>query len=172
MFYILTPWQFFSIFGSIGAMAVLIYSASFYAHNFPETWKVVIFIIAVLKINSHLKKQPLELVYSKSSHFGDFVRQTKFNKIEFQPYWLTYNNHLQSALYMASEMYYRNFRNLWTIDRELLKLRDGGTVALDWIEDQYGGIPSQDDKRDFPILVIVSGLAGGKDNAYNVDIIK
>ncbi len=52
-------------------------------------------------------------------------------------------------------------------DRELFKLSDGGTIALDWIRDD------QNFKRDRrPILCLISGLSGGNDNLYLFSTIK
>ena len=52
-------------------------------------------------------------------------------------------------------------------DRELFKLSDGGTIALDWRSDEHKL------KRDTrPILCLVSGLSGGNDNLYLYSTIK
>jgi predicted alpha/beta-fold hydrolase len=65
-------------------------------------------------------------------------------------------------------------------ERELFKLSDGGTIALDWYKDEVGwgskinnhegGIPKENDKR--PILACVAGLSGGNDNGYLYSMIK
>lgn len=49
-------------------------------------------------------------------------------------------------------------------------MSDGGTIALDWVIDQEGGIPQKGLKR--PILCLFSGLAGGNDNLYILSMIK
>ena len=53
-------------------------------------------------------------------------------------------------------------------ERELFKLSDGGTIALDWVVDHEGGIPKKGPSsiNSRPILCMFSGLAGGNDNLY------
>lgn len=70
------------------------------------------------------------------------------------------------------EIWYRHIRPaFFETEREFLKLRDGGTVAIDWVIDSFGGKPKKDDNRNYPVLLIVSGLAGDKANCYNIDVI-
>jgi predicted alpha/beta-fold hydrolase len=64
-------------------------------------------------------------------------------------------------------------------DRELFKLSDGGTIALDWHIDESDGIPSAIGEEDFyhlpskrPILCLISGLSGGNDNLYVYSMVK
>jgi len=60
----------------------------------------------------------------------------------------------------------------YRFERELFKLSDGGTVALDWVIDHEGGIPKSESGTQRPILVMFSGLAGGNDNLYFYSMIK
>ena len=64
-------------------------------------------------------------------------------------------------------------------DREIFRLSDGGTIALDWHIDESGGKPSViDDELSVnmvsrrPILCLVSGLCGGNDNLYVYSMVK
>ena len=64
-------------------------------------------------------------------------------------------------------------------DRELFKLSDGGTIALDWHIDESGGIPFAIGEEDSyhmpskrPILCLISGLSGGNDNLYVYSMVK
>jgi predicted alpha/beta-fold hydrolase len=61
-------------------------------------------------------------------------------------------------------------------EREIIKLSDGGTIALDWYIDESGGIPikAQEYQKQCrkPILACVSGLSGGNNNLYLYSTIK
>lgn len=62
-------------------------------------------------------------------------------------------------------------------ERELFKLSDGGTIALDWHKDENNGSTGRpslnsSEKRQRPILACVSGLNGGNDNLYLYSVIK
>lgn len=49
-------------------------------------------------------------------------------------------------------------------ERELFKLEDGGTIALDWVVDHEGGLPRKLSAR--PVVCLMSGLSGGNNNLY------
>ena len=57
-------------------------------------------------------------------------------------------------------------------DREVFTMRDGGTIALDWIvgKDKRGRVDGE--LAESSILVILAGLAGERDNGYNFDVIR
>jgi predicted alpha/beta-fold hydrolase len=64
-------------------------------------------------------------------------------------------------------------------DRELFRLSDGGTIALDWHIDEAGGRPQPigeeyglSIKSTKPILCMISGLSGGNDNLYVYSMVK
>ena len=87
----------------------------------------------------------------------------------YTPYFLALNGTIQCILFMICEISLQLvFR--FKIDRELFKLSDGGTIALDWISDHEGGFPLKGSKR--PILCCISGLSGGNDNYYTYSMVK
>lgn len=55
-------------------------------------------------------------------------------------------------------------------EREIFKLKDGGTIALDWAIDHEGGLPLKCSER--PIVCFMSGLSGGNDNMYLYSLMK
>jgi predicted alpha/beta-fold hydrolase len=55
-------------------------------------------------------------------------------------------------------------------ERELFKLKDGGTLGLDWVIDHEGGKPRKLSSR--PIICLMSGLSGGNDNLYLYSFMK
>ncbi len=61
-------------------------------------------------------------------------------------------------------------------DREIFRLSDGGTIALDWHIDDLGGKPFPIEHDSLasarPILCLISGLSGGNDNLYVYSMIK
>ena len=48
--------------------------------------------------------------------------------------------------------------------REMLKLPDGGTMAIDW----DGGIPDKSEKHAKPIILMCPGIGGASENLYTV----
>ena len=53
-------------------------------------------------------------------------------------------------------------------ERELFKLSDGGTIALDWVDE----IPlSSLSKKDKPILAVMPGLSSNNDEIYMINIL-
>ena len=50
--------------------------------------------------------------------------------------------------------------NLVKFERELFKFKDGGTIAIDWLN----SIPKKDSK--VPILAISPGLSGNNNEGY------
>lgn len=55
-------------------------------------------------------------------------------------------------------------------EREIFKLSDGGTLALDWVLDEEGGVPRKNSSR--PILACIAGLSGSNNNAYLISMLK
>lgn len=53
-------------------------------------------------------------------------------------------------------------------ERELIKLKDGGTIGLDWDE----GKPDPKLAPSKPLLILIPGVAGDSDNMYQVELIK
>ncbi|CDW78532.1 alpha beta hydrolase domain containing protein [Stylonychia lemnae] len=59
----------------------------------------------------------------------------------------------------------KNFRSQFKYEREIFKFKDGGIIAIDWIDE----ISKPNDKR--PILVVTPGLGGDFDTIYVVGTI-
>jgi predicted alpha/beta-fold hydrolase len=54
-------------------------------------------------------------------------------------------------------------------DRDLIKLKDGGTAGVDWNIDEDGsGRPKPNEKK--PILLLYPGLSGGNKNLYTLSL--
>ncbi len=56
------------------------------------------------------------------------------------------------------------FNNPVIFDRELFKLHDDGTIALDWVD----SIPSKENKQ--PIVAIMPGLSSNSDEIYVLNL--
>lgn len=69
-----------------------------------------------------------------------FVKESKVRELHYTPYMLTLNGHMQSFTYLFCEIYIKLFYKL-KYEREIFKLSDGGTIALDWVIDHEGGFP-------------------------------
>jgi len=79
----------------------------------------------------------------------------------------------------VTEFFFVKLRKPLKYDRELFRLSDGGTIALDWHIDDIGGRPPiiEDGStlnlfNHKPILCLISGLSGGNDNLYVYSMIK
>lgn len=82
---------------------------------------------------------------------------------------LTLNRHVTTIFYLFVEAYTKLVYKL-RFERELFRLSDGGTIALDWVLDHEGGLPRKNSQR--PILCLCPGLSGGNDNLYLWSMIK
>ena len=60
--------------------------------------------------------------------------------MSYTPYIFAINSHVQGIIYSFYDKAHTSFKSLEIkYDRELFKLKDGGTLALDW----YNGVPNQ-----------------------------
>ena len=73
-------------------------------------------------------------------------------------YLLDYNGHVHT---IATSLIRQLFSQKLPINRELFKLRDGGTVGLDWVSNN-----NQISSSRKPLVVLVHGLCGDSESAY------
>ncbi|THH18139.1 hypothetical protein EW146_g2777 [Bondarzewia mesenterica] len=78
---------------------------------------------------------------------------------EFHPAWWLFNGHLQTAYAAVG-----NFLNVDKVvyDRKLLRLKDGGTIGLDFTPPIAERILDE----ETPIVVVLHGLTGGSHESY------
>ncbi|KAJ8509095.1 hypothetical protein ONZ45_g8705 [Pleurotus djamor] len=108
---------------------------------------------ALLPVSNHgvekFSSFPLaELVYNRcSSLFSDF-----------NPPWWMFNGHLQTAYCVLGD-----FTRVDEVvyDRKYLRLRDGGTIGLDFTPADHQAV-----RADAPIIVVTHGLTGGSYESY------
>lgn len=139
-----------------------------------DDYSVTMVIIATLitfRIITLYQREKLELYYhQKSSIMRDFLATSNLKNLVYTPYFLALSGNMQSFIYCWTEIFTKMFNKTIKFQRELLTLSDGGTIALDWVIDQEGGMPQKGLKR--PILCLFSGLAGGNDNLYIQSMVK
>ena len=70
----------------------------------------------------------------------DFLKHSKVRELTYRPFLLTLNGHLQATMYLICEICFKIYYPI-KYERELLTLKDGGTIALDWAIDHEGGLP-------------------------------
>lgn len=99
----------------------------------------------------------------------EFLKKSNIRNLTYTPYFLALSGNMQSFVYMWTEIFTKMFTKV-KFERELFKLSDGGTIALDWVIDHEGGIPKKGHTR--PILCMFSGLAGGNDNLYILSMVR
>ena len=113
---------------------------------------------------------------SGSNLIREFVKKSKIREITYIPHALAINGHVQAFIYVWIELFMVKIRKPLKYEREIIKLSDGGTIALDWYIDESGGIPikAQEYQKQCrkPILACVSGLSGGNNNLYLYSTIK
>lgn len=77
---------------------------------------------------------------------------------EFRPIWWLFNGHLQTLYSVVGDF---SERDHLQYDRKYLRLRDGGTLGLD-----FAPIASFNLRDDTPIVVVQHGLSGGSHEPY------
>ncbi|KAH7889715.1 AB-hydrolase YheT [Phlebopus sp. FC_14] len=77
---------------------------------------------------------------------------------KFQPAWWLPNGHLQTLYCVVGDF---SQRDKVTYKRAFLRLRDGGTLGLDFTPVNDGHL-----RRDTPIVVVTHGLTGGSHESY------
>ena len=70
----------------------------------------------------------------------DFVKSCQIRDMYYTPYMLGINRHVTTILYLIVEGYTKLVYGL-KFERELFRLSDGGTIAIDWVIDHEGGVP-------------------------------
>lgn len=71
---------------------------------------------------------------------ADFLNKSKIREYKYTPHWFTLNGALQCFLFIAVEVVLKLVYPI-KYEREIFKLSDGGTIALDWVIDHEGGKP-------------------------------
>ena len=105
-----------------------------------ETLLILLGIFALFKVMCLYQASNLELHYSqKHKLFKEFVANSNITKQRFEPYIFAPTPILQSVIYLAKEIALENLSPT-PFNRELIKLKDGGTVGIDW----DGPIPTAD----------------------------
>lgn len=99
----------------------------------------------------------------------DFLKKSNIRNLYYTPYMLALNGILQCMIFIFCELWLK-LRFPLKFERELFKLSDDGTIALDWVIDHEGGHPKKLSQR--PILICISGLSGGNDNLYLYSLIR
>ena len=91
----------------------------------------------------------------------EFVNKSRIKKMEYIPWLLSLNCHLQVLIYAVFEIINKLTPTV-KYEREMFNFTDGGVIALDWYYDKDGGKPLTN--RPKPILALVGGLCGGNNN--------
>ncbi len=99
----------------------------------------------------------------------DFLNKSKIKGMTYTPHFLTLNGTLQAIMYLLNEIYLKLTFPI-KYERELFKLSDGGTIALDWVIDHEGGVPLKGSSR--PVICCIAGLSGGNDNLYTYSMLR
>ena len=102
---------------------------------------VILAIYITLRIICRRQRERLQLYFNKQSKLmKDFVSSTRIRELHFTPHMLALNPHLHTVSYMFVELYTKYFYGL-KFEREMFRLSDGGTIAIDWLIDHEGGFP-------------------------------
>ena len=135
-------------------VAILLLAASYFSYT---TLICLGVFIGALKLYAVSCKGKLVLDYDQTNElFKKFVEKSRITSLEYEPFFLSPTPAWQGFIYLLIETF---FENLFPtkFERELFKLKDGGTIGLDW----DGGIPDPKVPPTKPILIIAPGLGGG-----------
>jgi len=97
------------------------------------------------------------------------MENSKIKGMTYVPQTLALNGHMQAFLLVVCN-YFLSFFFSIKYERELFRLSDGGTIALDWVIDHEGGAPTKNSQR--PILCCFPGLCGDSKHIYLYSMIK
>ena len=120
-------------------------------------------IAAIIWVLDRMSWQTPVLFY-RSTPFTDYIVKEVPRLVS--PYkstfWLSINRHLHTA----AATYSTYFQNM-NVNREHLKLKDGGIVAIDWPNPNNF---ESDNKDDRPIIILCLGMEGNIELAYHISI--
>ncbi len=136
-----------------------------------NSWTLIfIGILFTFRIITFMQREKVTVYFKRGSQvMGEFVKRTKVTQMEYTPYTLTVNGHLQAIMSVICELVLK-IRYPIKYKREMFTLSDGGTIAIDWVQDYEGDFPKEKSPR--PILCLFAGISGGNDNLYLYSMIK
>ena len=135
-------------------VAILLLAASYFSYT---TLICIGVFIGALKLYAVSCKGKLVLDYDQTNElFKKFVEKSQITSLEYEHFFLSPTPAWQGFIYLLIEIFYENLFPT-KFERELFKLKDGGTIGLDW----DGGIPDPKVPPTKPILIIAPGLGGG-----------
>ena len=102
---------------------------------------VLVSVFFIMKIVSHFQKGAVNFYYHRESNLmSRFMLETDVSEQVYAPYWFTTSGVLQAIMSVVAEIFLK-FAYPIRYERELFKLSDGGTIAIDWAVDSEGGLP-------------------------------
>ena len=131
---------------------------------------VFLAIVAMCRLLAHRQKSKLDLIYSKKKPhplIEEFLQKSNIATMEFEPYTFGISPIAQTISFIFFEVFCQIFFP-HRYERETFKIKDGGTLALDWDE----GKPDPKDMPTKPLLIMIPGVAGDSDNLYQVSLLK
>ena len=100
------------------------------------------------------------------------LKKTKLRDLTYKPHFMAISPFYQFVVYLIYEKFCQIFFPPKFV-REEFDLEDGGVMAIDWaIEKDGTGYPvtGNDGNLTKPILLLISGLGGGNDNLYTLNL--
>jgi hypothetical protein len=112
------------------SLAAIIINIFIFTYQYKLLHLIIIFL--TFKVIASTQKCKIQFYYNKKSkYWTDFLANTSIASHEYTPYAFALHGHMQSALYLILEIRMKFFFPI-KYERELFKLSDGGTIALDW----------------------------------------
>ena len=133
----------------------------------PMTSLAFIVFIALLYLKAKQKLDALQLYYHpKSGLVKKVVETSRLGQMVFKPSILLPNGNLQTFMNPVMGYMLKRKREI-RYERELFKMKDGGTIAIDWVDE----IPHPGLKSKKPIVAIMPGLSSDNDVVYVLNLL-
>ena len=104
----------------------------------------------------------------KKTIIDDFIAESNITRMEFQPYTYGVSPMMQTIVFIFYELFSQILLPV-PFEKELFKLKDGGTLGLDWDEGKPEPVTKDSLKSGVelkPMIILIPGVAGDSDNMY------
>lgn len=131
-------------------------------------WYIIAAVLIAFVLYYYFFKRNKLKLYCQSTERNDFICQNvaAFQRV-YRPTFYLFAGVLQTVILELFKVLAKKDCGI-TYERELVKLEDGGQLSLDWPETP----PSFELKKNTPLLVILSGMTGGRKDVYVAKLIK
>lgn len=110
----------------------------------------------------------MQLYFKPCTDFKHLFDKTNFHALEYRPWIGAFNVHLQGIVFVIMQKIYELLGKK-RYHREILKLSDGGEIALDWLIHPNKKKYTESGRH---IIVLVPGVNGDSEKMYAIAVHK